>query len=139
MRPAHVQAFIDRVMPYARRAAAATGLPVSVILAQWGAESGWGRNDVARQNNLGAIYGSSGFRSYASLDEFTDDWIRVLHLPYYDAVRAAAATGDADAVARALGESPYDNGHYCQGDGTPGSFLIQIMDDFDLRDFDAST
>lgn len=137
MRPAHVQAFIDRVLPYARRAAAATGLPVSVILAQWGGESGWGRNAVAQQNNLGAIYGESGFRTYASLDEFTDDWIRVIHLPYYDAVRAAARDGDPVAVARALGESPYDNGHYSQGDGTPGSFLIQIMNNFNLRDYDS--
>ena len=139
MRPPHVQAFIDRVLPFARRACAETGLPVSLILAQWATESAWGRSDLARRNNLGSIAGRGGMRSYPDLEAFRKDYVRVINLSYYDEVRRTAAQGgDPLAVAQALGRSPYSESHYADRANRPGGYLAQVMSDFNLREYDTA-
>jgi flagellum-specific peptidoglycan hydrolase FlgJ len=137
VRPEHVQRFIDQVLPLAQSAAAQTGLPVSVVLAQWASESGWGRNEGARRNNLGCIMGREGMRTYPDLNAFVQDYVRVLWLGFYDEVRSLAAAGaDADAVAAALGQSPYAEDHYRDGRHPPGWLLQRVIADFDLTSYD---
>lgn len=138
--------WVERVQPYADRAAQATGLPARVILAQWALETGWGTSYLAtHDNNLGGIkyvgvpeqdYSSGGFAGYRSLDRFVTDYIRVLNGDWggYPAVRAVArkAYPDAEtrfrAVAQALGASAYDEGHYDDGRG-PGSSLLAVLEE----------
>lgn len=137
MRPAHVQAFIDRVLAEARRGARATGLPTSVVLAQWGAESLWGQNANGHANNLGSIMRHGSYCAYPTIGDFTDDWIRVLNLPLYDPVRAAVPAGAA-AVAKALGESPYSGDNYRDGNHPAGWLLGQVLSDFSLTEYDGT-
>lgn len=143
MRQPHVQAFLDMALPHALRAAQATGLPVSVVLAQWALESGWGRTQIARElHNLGAITMSGQpprYRSYQSLEAFTDDWIRLLMLPLYQQVRTAAtAGGSREEVAEELGRSPYAESHYAEAGHTPGWTLVRIIRDSRLAEYDDS-
>lgn len=72
--------------------------------------------------------------AFASLEAFTEAYVRVMHLPYYDALRDAARRGaGVRQLARLLGESPYEEHRYTGGrSGAPGSLLLDIMDDFDL-------
>ncbi len=149
--PAVVQgepAFVQFVLPYARRAHADTGWPVSMILAQWGLEQGWQTPRFTGYNwgNCGAYDGEPtvpGTSAPGSPPAFAyapgpEDGLRiylhVAHLPYYTAIAPAAQNGP-DAAARALGESPWDAGHYTDH-GDPGSSLIAIMQDFNLYQYD---
>jgi len=137
VRPPHVQAFIDRALPYARHASEATGVPVSVVLSQWGVESGWGTNHLSEGNNLGSIAHLGRYVSYPTLDAFIDDWVRVLCLPLYTRVRTAAASGkDPVAVATLLAESPHSESHYREGSHPVGWLLVRVLKDFQLAEFD---
>lgn len=137
MRQPQVQAFLDRVIDHARDAAGRTGLPVSVVLAQWASESGWGTNGCARRNNLGCIMAGDAIRDYPDLPSFVDDYVRVLCLPAYAPVRSLAAGGaDPLDVAAALGSSPYDADHYESGCHAPGWLLQAVMRDSDLTAYD---
>ncbi len=44
--PEHVQAFRQRMMPYAEQASRITGIPAKFILAQAALESGWGKREI---------------------------------------------------------------------------------------------
>lgn len=141
-------AFVEYVLPYARRAHDDTGWPLSVILAQWGLEQGWETPRFTGYNwgNCGAVPNEPmvpGTSAPGSPDHFAyapapEDGLRiylhVAHLHYYTAIAPAAKQG-ADAAARALGESPWDAGHYTNHDD-PGSSLIAIMQDFNLYEYD---
>lgn len=50
--PAHVDHFVRRLGDAAESVAAATGLPVKLILAQAALESGWGRQEIRHANGL---------------------------------------------------------------------------------------
>lgn len=147
------------MLPYARRAAAGAGLPVSVVLAQWAVETGWGGSKLAMQNNnLGGIefrpglkaagyqsYSADGrFAGYNSVDQFVNDYIRLWQIQGYGypAARAAAAAtysspaARAAAVARAVGLSGYDAGGYKWNGSEPGSSLIRVIEQNRLTQFD---
>lgn len=107
--------YFYRMFPYAKQAAAGTGVPVAVILAQWAHETGFGTSDVAKNaNNHGGIKYADGFSiadgkygayaKYNTLDKFVQDYIRVMNLSYYADVRAA---GSDQGAIDALGMSPY--------------------------------
>lgn len=93
------QRFFDNMAPYAQQASEALGLPVSLILVQWGHESGFGTGPTFPYNNPAGIkrvtsspYQSgkaAGHAAYDSLDNFTQDYIRVMRLPYYRNILAA--------------------------------------------------
>jgi flagellum-specific peptidoglycan hydrolase FlgJ len=106
--------FYDDVLPYARQASAGTGLPVSAILAQWALETGRGTSILAGSYNYGGIKytgnpgsqaGPGGHAVYDSPSSFVADYVRVLHLSFYDHVRAAAAQGP-EAVFAAFTSAP---------------------------------
>ena len=65
----NVSSFVSKMMPYAKKDAAKTGLPYQMLLGQWGLESGWGTSYAAKTNNNLAgigVYPSEGF--YAGKD-----------------------------------------------------------------------
>ncbi len=146
--PGNVRAFISYTLPYARQASQQTGWPVSMILAQWGLETGWRTRSYTGYNwgNVGAFPGApmiGGVNSPGSPAAFAyadtpaqgvAEYVHVAHLGYYWNVGRAASNG-ADAAARALGQSPWDWGHYTNH-GDPGSSLISIMRVFNLYYYD---
>lgn len=100
----------------------ATGVAALVIVAQWAHETGYGTSPLYLEHrNLagirnarnkafrGPVAPGTTFRHYDTLGQSLDDWVRVIRLPDYDAVRAAHGI---DAQIAALGASPWDAGHY---------------------------
>ena len=147
--PANVKSFINYTLPYARKASAATGWPVSVILAQWGLETGWRTKTytgfnwgncgaMPNQPTIGGINkpGSPAAFAYAySPSQGLAEYVHVAHLGYYTNVARAAHMGGANAAARALGQSPWDWGHYTNR-GDPGSSLLGLMGAYNLYYYD---
>lgn len=147
--PANVKSFINYTLPYARKASAQTGWPVSVILAQWGLETGWRTKTytgfnwgncgaMPNQPTIGGINkpGSPAAFAYAySPSQGLAEYVHVAHLGYYTRVASAARAGGANAAARALGQSPWDWGHYTNR-GDPGSSLITLMRAYNLYYYD---
>ncbi len=156
--------FADWAKPYADKASQATGLPVSVIIAQWGVETGWGTSKLFRQhNNLGGIqfrpaakaggtqaYSADGtFAGYTSYDQFVSDYVRVWSqnaFGYPEARAAAKASYSspverAVATARAVGASGYDAGHYREDSpsAAPGESLVRAITSYGLISFDQPT
>lgn len=91
------QEFIQEIYPYARKASKESGIPTSVIIAQAGLESGWGKSTLAQKfKNLFGIKGkganlptqefegggykdtAANFRTYESYGESVDDWVELL-------------------------------------------------------------
>ncbi|HEX6797474.1 MAG TPA: LysM peptidoglycan-binding domain-containing protein [Ktedonobacterales bacterium] len=144
-----VHNFIAFVLPYARRAHDATGWPTSMIIAQWGLEQGWHLPSYTGYNfgNCGAVPGEptiGGLNVPGSPSAFTysktpEDglrvYIHVAHLSYYTGVAWAAQHQGVDAAARALGQSPWDAGHYTDHND-PGSSLIAILHAYNLYQYD---
>lgn len=138
--PDNVRSFITLALPYAVQAHQALGWPTSVLLAQWGLEHGWSVPDAQGYNwgnteyAPGCPYAGSRFCYADTPAEGLREYIYTAQLNYYDGVRAAVAQG-ADATALALGESPWDAGHYGGAD-QPGSSLLAIMHNFNFYRFD---
>jgi hypothetical protein len=132
------QEFIEFALPYAQRAHATLHWPVSVILAQWGLEHGWRMPDFDGFNfgNEKAIGGEPaelhGFAYAVTPEDGLRQYLRVASLSFYASVGQA---GGADAAARALGRSPWDEGHYTHT-GDPGSSLLDLMRAFNLYHYD---
>lgn len=147
--PSNVSAFINFTLPYARQTSRQTGWPVSMILAQWGLETGWRVHTFTGYNwgNCGAMPGQpmvggtsapgspAAFAYAYTPQQGIAEYTHVATLSYYTSVAPAARAGGADAAARALGRSPWDWGHYTNH-GSPGSSLITIMRSFNLYWYD---
>lgn len=133
------QEFYTKMYPHARAAARALGIPeetmVPVILAQWDLESGREAPQWIGHNNYAGITngGPPDFRQYDTIDAFVTDYVDVLKTTWggaaYGKILELAAAGRPPAViARALGESPWDAGHYGGNDGLePGALLLERM------------
>lgn len=133
-------AFVMSVLPYARAAHLGTGWPTSVILAQWGLEHGWQAPDFDGYNwgNSKTItfepHLDNGFAFAATPADGLRQYLIVANLSYYAAIAPAASSGP-DAAARALGASPWDEGHYTT-DNHPGDSLLKLMRQYNLYQFD---
>lgn len=143
-------AFIQTMLPYAEKAHQDLGWPTSVVLAQMGMEHGWRFPDFDGWNlansrpfpdpngDGGVCYGQRVVRNFCYAPT---PWIGLAiyehcaHLSYYRGVAAAARTGGAGAAARALGQSPWDAGHYTV-DSVPGDTLLNAMKTFNLYQYD---
>lgn len=135
--------FFSNMLPYAQKASKALDIPVSVILSQWAVESAYGTSQLAKNhNNYGGVtwVGSSiakgksdngVFASYNNADQFTQDYIRVMKLGYYDQVRKADTV---EGTVKALAESPYAESHY--GGGTS---IVGIIKANNLTKYDGQT
>jgi flagellar protein FlgJ len=129
------ESFVDRLLPYARAAAEASGIPARFILGQAALESGWGRGEIRAADgtqsfNLFGIKSGRGwsgrtvevptteyvdgvarkvvqsFRAYASYAEAFADWAKlVTRSPRY--AKAVAAGDDAAGFARGLQAGGY--------------------------------
>jgi hypothetical protein len=129
------QDFVNEVLAQAQRGKGATGLEVSVILAQWANETGWGSSDFFSQgHNPAGISPGGNVAAYPSLEAGVDAWISTMELSYYNGVRAAEGR---QAQAVALGESPWAGSHYDNGNG-PGSMLIEIINENSLWLYDGA-
>ena len=129
------RAFVDQVLPHARRAAQALGVPAEAIVAQAALETGWGRHvprhaDGTPSFNLFGIKADAGwkgarltksthehlggrmqsvsadFRSYGSIGEAFDDYARFLKTnPRY--ADALRQGGDGEGFVRGLQDAGY--------------------------------
>jgi flagellum-specific peptidoglycan hydrolase FlgJ len=132
--------FFNEVFPYASRASQKTNIPVSVIMGQWAVESTYGTSDVAVKDlNLGGIKkvsssialpaaSPSGYAMYKDYNQFVDDYIRVMNLPLYNAVRNAVSVND---TVNALGGSKYAEGTY-----EKGKTILSVISSNNLTKYD---
>lgn len=133
----------DNILSLAKECHAKSHLPISVILAQWILETGGFKSNLFRYcYNLagikyhGAYTDSNGFSCYPTLQAAADDWVRTISLGYYDNVRHISQSSNVVAeVFSALGESPWDAGHYNNGQGA-GSSLLALYKADNLEVFD---
>jgi len=128
--------FAAQVLPYAQAAELATGVLVSVILAQWANETDWGTSPawVVGHNPAGISPGGVIAR-YPSVRAGVSAYIATMFDPDYGPVRAALGW---NAQAVALGRSPWAAGHYDNGDG-PGSSLVELIRENVLWLYDGPT
>jgi hypothetical protein len=98
-------AFVAQFAPTAARVGARLGVDPSVLLGQWGLETGWGRSIIPGTNNLGNIKDFSGrgvaardnatdsvdrYRQFDSADEFGDHYADLLERMYPGALNAGS-------------------------------------------------
>ncbi len=139
--PTKVHDFVALALPYAVQAHQELGWHTSVLLAQWGLEHGWHVPDAQGYNWGNTTYApgcpyreGSRFCYSATPEEGLRVFLYGAHLHYYDGVGEAAPQG-ADAVAVALGKSPWSAGHYGGADN-PGSSLLSLMRSYNLYRLD---
>lgn len=77
--PAHVAAFVERVLPHAQAASAATGIPARFMVGQAALETGWGRSEMRgadgrNSHNLFGIKAGSNW-SGRTVDVVTTEYV----------------------------------------------------------------
>lgn len=128
--------FFASEYPDASYASAQTGVPVSVVLAQWANETAYGAAPAfASGNNYAGVSPGGRVAAYPSRAAGLGAYISTMLSGYYNAVRSATNATDA---ALALGQSPWAGSHYRDAaGGGPGSALVDIIDANDLTRYDA--
>ena len=116
-----------------------TGINPTALLIQWAVETAFG-SAVNNRNNPGnircvALYPClNGFAQFPSVGDFQLTATSTWNNGYYGAVLVTASTGGSiDQQLVAIGESPWDAGHYNNGGG-PGSSLLAIAPEFGVDD-----
>jgi hypothetical protein len=128
--------FWPEALPWAQEAHAATGVCISVILAQWGIETAYGGPDwQPPRNNPGNVGDTqeAGQMDYPTLAAGVQGYIACMLLGYYVGVRDAVGWY---AQAVALGNSPWAASHYALAGGGPGSELVSIIQADNLTQYD---
>jgi hypothetical protein len=122
--------FFTAALSFAQQAHNATGVEVSVILAQWADENGYDWPPPG--NNPGNVGNTQhgGQVTYVSIADGVAAYIYTMKLAYYKAVRAPVGWQD---QALALGASPWAAGHY---GNPPGSGLVDIIETYELMRYD---
>lgn len=142
-------AFLEWATPLAVEASRETGVRWQVVVAQWCHETGFGTSQLFLEHrNLAGIKNASAkafrgptvpgssFRHYDTVAQALDDWVRVMRLAPYDAVRVPLVLGNVDDPAQhllaqiaALGASPWDAGHYrgAKKTNAPGTALLAYL------------
>ena len=116
-------AFQSTYLPQALTVESQTGIWRSALLCQWAVETAWG-SAIYNANNLGNIRCSpTTFCQYSSLSEFCDAAIATWHNGNYSAVLYGAPISTPSETMVLIGQSPWDAGHYNNGEG-PGSSLL---------------
>ena len=77
--PAHVDAFVQRMLPHAQAASAATGIPTHFMMGQAALETGWGRAEIRgadgqNSHNLFGIKAGSGWKG-RTVDIVTTEYV----------------------------------------------------------------
>lgn len=127
------RSFFDQVAADARMASSRTGVPVSVILAQWAIETGYGTSRAwLKGNNYAGVSPGGRLADYPTRTDGLAAYIATLQHRRYDPIRH---TSSAHGAAVALGQSPWAESHY----GGDGRQLIQVMDQWGLSQYDTGT
>lgn len=134
-------AFISDVLATAKSASAQTGVLVSVILAQWADETGWGSSLAWLEGNNYAgvtIPGSAlitGVTAFPNRPAGLASYISNLNSSLYTTVRDARTW---ESQAKALGTSPWASGHYVgyAPFNFPGGALVAIIETRVLTQYD---
>jgi hypothetical protein len=137
------QSWIQDVLPDAQLASNRTGVPVSVILAQWGNETGWGTSQAwTAGNNYAGVSPGGSVANYPTRAAGLAAYIDTLLDPRYNAVRSAGTVGGAiDALATSgWAQSQYAFSYSGQtgpgGDSGPGSLLRANVTQNNLAAYD---
>ena len=139
------------VQQYADYMRLKTSIPQSVIMAQMADETAYGTapNWTVCHNAANMSFGtpavdalsngtcSNGFLSFPSYSAGLQAYaLFYLNSTLYVGVMQAASSGQpAIQVAYALGQSPWDNGHYYYN-GADGGLLVNIMQSYNLTQYD---
>ena len=96
--PAHVDAFVQRMLPHAQEASASTGIPARFMLGQAALETGWGRAEIRGEdgqnsNNLFGIKAGGGWRG-RTVDIVTTEYVNGKPQKQVDSFRAYDSYAD---------------------------------------------
>ena len=135
-----VDGFISAALPYAEELHGLVGtLPVSVILAQWANETGYGTAlygwNFGNQKDFATDLSGHTYAAYASPDAGVRAEARLL----LGNGRYGSLLGQAtpNSAAQAWGLSGWAESHYDNGAG-PGSMLVSIIQSYNLARFDTA-
>ncbi|MFN3715123.1 MAG: flagellar assembly peptidoglycan hydrolase FlgJ [Thiobacillus sp.] len=97
--PAHVGDFVQRMLPHAQSASAATGIPAHFMVGQAALETGWGREtirgaDGADSRNLFGIKAGAGWKG-RTVDIVTTEYVGGKPVKQVDTFRAYDSYADA--------------------------------------------
>ncbi|HQT00069.1 MAG: flagellar rod assembly protein/muramidase FlgJ [Hydrogenophilales bacterium 16-64-46] len=113
--PAHVSDFTQRMLPHARSASAATGIPARFMVGQAALETGWGRQairgaDGADSHNLFGIKAGGGWKG-RTVDIVTTEYVGGKPVKQVDTFRAYDSYADAfrDYASLLRGNARYQN------------------------------
>jgi hypothetical protein len=109
-------AWLQTVIPLAKKASEQTGIDPRLILAQAAVESGWGQHPQAGQNVFGIKGGpGGGYAHHATVEESFDAYVNLMKGQRYAGVRAGQGL---EAQIQALGGSGYNE--------APGQYMQQL-------------
>jgi len=118
-----------------------TAIPVSVILAQMADETGYGTSYIwlhcynpAGINGNGCVFPYQGYSNYA--DAAKGYVATYLNGDYNNVLAVARSGASPQAVAQAIGNSPWAGSHYILN-GQPGGSLINIINNNNLTQYDS--
>jgi hypothetical protein len=129
--------FFADALPWARQVhAQMPEMFVSVVLAQWAEETGYGGPDWIPNNNPGNVgsFDNQPVAKFPTMQTGVNAYKQTMQLHYYDAVRAATTW---QSQAYALGQSPWASAHYMAAGPPPGEDLIKIVNLHNLTQYDA--
>jgi flagellum-specific peptidoglycan hydrolase FlgJ len=130
--------FWSMALEWAKQASAATNVSISVILAQWAIETGYGGADwQPPRNNPGNVgnFTAGGQNNFPTLAAGVQGYIQCMLQGYYNAVRTGPANWYNECLA--LGQSPWAGAHYALPGSFPGSELIWVINNYNLTQYDA--
>jgi flagellar protein FlgJ len=113
--PAHVEAFVQRLLPHAREASAGSGIPAAFMLGQAALETGWGRSEIraADGRNSHNLFGIKAGGSWKgdTVDIVTTEYVNGKPQKQVDSFRAYDSYADAfrDYAALLRGNARYRN------------------------------
>lgn len=131
-----ISSFVQQHLSEAQIASEQIGFPVSVILAQWGNETGWGTSSAWRdQHNYAGVSLGGQIMTFSDYVQGLAGYISRWHEPVYGPTRATvAALGGVKAnpydAAKAVEQSPWAAGHY------GGNGLEAIIAQNNLQQYD---
>jgi len=96
--PAHVEAFVQRLLPHAQAASASTGIPARFMLGQAALESGWGKAEIRgadgqNSHNLFGIKAGAGWKGQ-TVDIVTTEYVNGKPQKQVDTFRAYDSYAD---------------------------------------------
>jgi flagellar protein FlgJ len=97
--PAHVEAFVQRLLPHAQAASASTGIPARFMLGQAALESGWGKAEIRgaggqNSHNLFGIKAGASWKGQ-TVDIVTTEYVNGKPQKQVDTFRAYDSYADA--------------------------------------------